>query len=276
MPPRAEAWEEADLLYPDDLVTEDDTPVDSIFSEKQQRLLTGPLEICWPGPGKGRPFVVLANVGLFYSLRKPPLVPDVMLSLDVRLPADLWAKRNRAYFIREYGKPPEIAIEIVSTTKEHEASGKMCDYAHAGVRYYAIFDPEQCLSKKRMLHLYELHGTGYIETARQQFPEIGLGLTVWNGVYTEIENAWLRWCDRNGKLIATGAECMRAEQAEQRAEQENMRAEQAKQRAEQAEQRAEQESMRAEQAKQRAEQAKQRTARLVEKLRKMGIDPDKI
>src|SRR5258707_14676676 len=65
------------------LITEDDTPVDSIFAEKQQRLLTHPLYCSWPGPGEGRPFLALANVGYFYSYRKPSLVPDMMLGLDV-------------------------------------------------------------------------------------------------------------------------------------------------------------------------------------------------
>ena len=51
----------------DDIVTEDDTPVDSLFAEKQQRLLTEPLYTSWPGPGEGRPFLAAANVGVFYS-----------------------------------------------------------------------------------------------------------------------------------------------------------------------------------------------------------------
>ena len=73
----------------DHLITEDDTPVDNIFSEKQQRLLTEPLFSSWEGPGEGRSFLALANVGLFHDVHEPPLVPDVMLSLDVRSPGDL-------------------------------------------------------------------------------------------------------------------------------------------------------------------------------------------
>ena len=71
----------------DQLVTEDDTPVDTIFSEKQMRLLTEPLYSSWQGPGAQRSFVVLANVGVFPSINEPPVVPDVLLSLDVRLRA---------------------------------------------------------------------------------------------------------------------------------------------------------------------------------------------
>ena len=85
------------------LVTEDDTPVDNVFSEKQQRLLTEPLFTSWPGPGEEQPFVAMANVGLFYALRRAPLAPDVLLSLGVRLPADIRLKHNRSYFVWEYG-----------------------------------------------------------------------------------------------------------------------------------------------------------------------------
>jgi hypothetical protein len=59
-----------------DLVTEDDTPVDNILSEKQQRLLTESLYGTWPGPEEcasgHRGFMAMANVGLFYALHEPP------------------------------------------------------------------------------------------------------------------------------------------------------------------------------------------------------------
>jgi len=45
------------------LITEDDTPVDNLPSEKQQRLLTEPLYSAWSGPGAGRTFLAAANVG---------------------------------------------------------------------------------------------------------------------------------------------------------------------------------------------------------------------
>ena len=60
------------------LVTEDDEPVDNIFSEKQQRLLTDSLYSSW----KRRTFLTMANVGLFYAPNKNPLVPDVLVSFS--------------------------------------------------------------------------------------------------------------------------------------------------------------------------------------------------
>src|SRR4051812_3694540 len=88
----------------DHLVTEDDAPLDNIFHEKQQRLLTESLYSSWTGPGAGRPFVAMANVGMFYQIHTPAVVPDLLLSLDVTAPADPWPKYARSYFIWEYGK----------------------------------------------------------------------------------------------------------------------------------------------------------------------------
>src|SRR3954471_24189818 len=90
----------------DDLVTEDDTPVDNLPSEKQQRLLTEPLYSSWSGPGEGVPFLAVANVGLFYQVGGVPLVPDVMLSLDVAPNRDLSLKENRFYIVWVIGKVP--------------------------------------------------------------------------------------------------------------------------------------------------------------------------
>ena len=124
----------------DHLVTEDDTPVDNFFSEKQQRLLTEPLyssRAAWAGSG---PLSQRANVGLFFAVRSPPLVPDVLLSMDVELPADLHPKSHRSYFIWEYGKPPDVVIEVVSNREGGEDTQKLAAYAESRVPYYAIFD----------------------------------------------------------------------------------------------------------------------------------------
>ena len=232
---RLEAWEKelADVRAEveramEDLATEDDTPVDNILSEKQQRLLTEPLYGCWPGPEERAPghrgFMAMANVGLFYALHEPPLVPDMMLALDVPgLGPDLSRKANRSYFVWEQaGKPPAVVIEVVSNREGGEDGEKIRKYAAAGVNYYVIFDPWRQLSQ-RVLRVHQLVGRTYVEQAGGVLTDVGLGLTLWQGDY-EGENAlWLRWTDREGRLIATGAE--RAEQERQKAEQERQRAE---------------------------------------------------
>ncbi len=239
----------------DHLVTEDDTPVDNIFSEKQQRLLVESLYTSWRGADPKRQFLALANVGLFCGINQPPLVPDALLSLEVKLFEDIWTKAHRSYLLWEYGKPPEVVIEIVSNQKGHELDSKLHDYARIGVAYYIVYDPKKHLGEK-LLYLYERRHISYVEISGPRLPEIELGLTLWHGQYEDREDTWLRWCDQQDNLILTGAE--RAEQERQRAEQEYQRAEQEHQRADQESQRAEQERQRAEQERQRAEQERQR------------------
>ncbi len=86
--------QEEESLEPDisHLVTEDDTPVDSPYSEKQMRLLTSTLYTSWKPQ---RDFVAMANVGLFAKAENPAVVPDVMLSLDVALPGRNLPRRLR-------------------------------------------------------------------------------------------------------------------------------------------------------------------------------------
>ncbi|NLF73355.1 MAG: Uma2 family endonuclease [Candidatus Anammoximicrobium sp.] len=200
----------------DHLVTEDDTPVDNLFSEKQQRLLTEPLYASWPGPGQGRSFLAAANVGLFYAVEQSPFVPDVLLSLDVRCSDDLWPKSHRSYFMWEYGKPPDVVIEIVSNRRGGEDSDKLRGYAQIRIPYYAIFDPERMLSDE-ILRACEWHRFQYRPLDDPGLlPGIGLGLRSWHGVFENHDNTWLRWIDAEGKWIATGGE--RAERAEQRAD----------------------------------------------------------
>jgi Uma2 family endonuclease len=206
----------------DALVTEDDTPVDNIFSEKQQRLLVESLYNAWAGPGEDRPFLALANVGLFYAVHQPPLVPDVLVSLDVRVPADIWAQPNRSYLIWEYGKPPDVVVEIVSNQKGEEAERKLRAYAQLGVDYYVIFDPTEQLGAGP-LRVYGQHEGVYVQLVEGKLPTVHLGVVLWQGVYEGLEQTWLRWCDQEGCLILTGAE--RAEHERQRAEHERQRAE---------------------------------------------------
>lgn len=201
------------------IVTEDDTPVDNLLAEKQQRLMTEPLYSSWAGPGDERPFVAAANVGVFSAVHQPPLVPNVFLSLDVETPADLSPKQHRSYFLWEYGKPPDVVIEIASHQQSRATTNRSRDYARIGVSYYVTFDPEQA---EEPLRLYALHTGRYTLIYERWLPEIGLGLTLWHGTFEGIEGRWLRWCDQYGEVIPTGAE--RAEQERLRAEQESARA----------------------------------------------------
>ncbi len=203
--------------YPDldQLVLEDNLPVDSILAEKQQRLLTEPLYASWPGPGEGRPFLALANVGLFSSVGQPPEVPDAMLSLDVQAGEDLAAKENRSYLMWVMDKAPDVVVEIVSDRRGGEDTHKLRRYARLRVLYYVIYDPRNLLGQG-VLRAFGWQRSGYEPIDASRFPEVGLGLILWEGEYEGHRGSWLRWCDQEGRPIPTGKE--RADRAEEQTE----------------------------------------------------------
>lgn len=229
------------------LVTEDETPVDNFQSEKQQRLLVEPLYSSW---SPGVPFIAAANVGLFYALKQDPIVPDMMLSLGLEIPTDWSQKQNRSYFVWEFGKAPEVCIEIVSNregdeltlSRKSQQKGKTATkketYARIGVPYYAVFDSLQQLQKSDEMNGALLRVWALVEGEYEELPSpywlrtVGLGLMLWEGAFEGVTGTWLRWCDRGGQIILTGAEGRELE--------------------------------------------RQRADRLAEQLRAMGINPDEL
>lgn len=207
----------------DKLVTKDDKPADNIYVEKQQRLLTEPLYSSWPGPGEGKPFLALTNVGWFYVYKEPPLVPDVFLSLGVRTHSELRKKEGHSYYQWVMGKSPEVVIEIVSDRTGGEQGHKMHTYALWGATFYVIYDPDDWLEGGVLRAFVLQRGHQYEPVDPKWFPEVGLGLTFWTGVYENAQETWLRWCDQQGRVIPTGKE--RAEEERQRAEEERRQAE---------------------------------------------------
>jgi Uma2 family endonuclease len=236
------------------LVIEDDIPVDNFQSEKQQRLLVEPLYSSGTLP---QPFLAAANVGIFGALTEAGIAPDVFLSLGVQMPEDWSQKANRSYFVWQFGKSPDVVIELVSNRKGNELvaqePGKLSKkdaYARLGIAYYVVFDPLRQIQDQMgwaLLRVFVLTGTRYVEVpAPFWLPEIGLGLTVWQGDFEEKSDQWLRWCDQSGQVIPTGKE--RADQADQRANQ----------------------------ADQRAQDAEAKAQRLATRLQELGIDPDSL
>lgn len=239
------------------LAIEDDTPVDNFQSEVQQRLLVEPL---YSSKALPTPFLAAANVGLFYKLKGDPIVPDVLLSLGVQRAEDFSQRRNRSYFVWEFGKVPEVCIEIVSNQEGDELQlsqksrqkgktiTKKAIYAQIGVRYYVVFDPLQQIQGEAemnwaLLRVWSISPEGYTELTPPQgitdlnqpvwLNSIGLGLILWEGAFEDdVSRLWLRWCDRDGRVIPTGAE--------------------------------------------RADDAESKAQRLADRLRAMGINPDEI
>jgi len=223
-----------------ELVTEDDTPVD-FGCEKQQRFLTSALY----SAKKGEKFLIEANVGIYYQLNKPPVVPDVFLSLDVETPENWWEKSHRCYLTWEFGKVPEVVIEIVSNKVGEELGEKLEIYQRMRVIYYVVYDPGKNLGES-LLHIYELKGREYFKTTETWLEQVNLGLTLWEGEFEGRKDLWLRWCDKEGNILLTGDE------------------------------KAAQESLEKQEQRQRATEAEQRAQLLAEKLREMGVDPDNL
>lgn len=197
------------------LITEDDQPVESWFQERQQRLLPDSLYASWAEAGQTRPFLAAADVGLFYKVSEQAVVPDVMVSLDVTVPEEWWEHHHRSYFIWEFGKAPDIVIEVVSRRGGGEEE-KLSRYALAGVPYAVIYDPLLFLGQ-RALRVYALHAGSYVDVLDPSWLErLEVGLTLWEGNYEGMTARWLRWCDRQGNVLATGLE--RAERERERAE----------------------------------------------------------
>lgn len=227
----------------DDVVIEDDTPVDSIFAAKQQRMLVECLYASWPALGQNRPFLADANVGLFYRVGHPPLVPDAFVSLNVQVPED-WQRQKaaRSYFVWFYGKPPDVVIEIVSNTTGGEADEKLPIYATIGIAHYVIYDPDKHLSNET-LRVFGLRDGQYVPISPQWLSAVSLGVMLWKGTYEGFDSTWLRWCDEAGRPLQTGAE------------------------------RADAERQRADAQQQRADAQQQRAERLAEQLKSLGADP---
>jgi hypothetical protein len=235
---------------------------------------------------------VTANVGLFVAVRQPALAPDVMLSLDVRAPDNLFVRENRSYLLWVIQKVPEVVIELVSDRRGGEDSYKLQQYALAGIQHYVIFDPANHL-EAGVLRAWRLDNTNSLPVSPAYFPMVGLGVTLWQGEFEGHHDTWLRWCDQQGQVIPTGRERAererelaerereRADSAEERAKSEKQRADSAeerveseKQRADSAKERAESEKQRADSAEQRADSAEERADKLAARLRELGIDPE--
>ena len=238
-------------LYPDvdHLVTEDDGPW--IMSSRKSSSGSSPNRSTCHGRDQPKAarlwpwqtWVFFTQYDVRYSARR-------LLSLDVILPADVWPKSARSYFIWEYGKPPDVVIEIVSNREGGEDKEKIVTYAQIGIGHYAIYDPEQWLNEE-VLRVYRLKGHSFERMAKPfWFSDVGLGLGLWDGRYEDLDATWLRWVDSQGVPVPNGRESTEAERR-----------------------RADAERQRAEAERQRAEAERRAADRLSEQLRQLGVQP---
>lgn len=200
-----------------------------------------------------RPILTASDLNLYFDGEHPQWYkrPDWFMVLDK--PATTQQSELRlSYVVWQEVKTPFLVIELLSPGTESEDLGRTLREVNRPptkwqvyeqilrVPYYGIFD--RYINQFRLFCLW---GTTYREIEltdqRAWFPDLELGLGVWAGAYQGVEGLWLRWYDNSG-WIPTLAE------------------------------RAEQEAQRAEQEAQRAEQAESRAARLVARLRELGVE----
>ncbi|TAE74630.1 MAG: Uma2 family endonuclease [Bacteroidetes bacterium] len=267
---------EVEKIDYDLLITENEDPVDNLFSEKQQRLYVDPL---YSSKWTNRDFWAGSNVAIYYAAKTPPIVPDMFLSFDVKIPKNLENKKNKCYFVWLMKKSPELVVEIVSNKEGKEKSSKVDIYAQMGVKYYVIQDSYQELSDEK-LQVFQLVNGKYELYQNHQYnymPEIDLGVMLWTGIFEDAMNQeFARWCEKDGTTISTGKE--RADLEAQRAnklDQEKIIAEQkAKEEAERADleaQRANTEAARANLEAQKTQDALQEIERLKQQLASLGL-----
>ncbi|CBN59261.1 MULTISPECIES: Uma2 family endonuclease [Kamptonema] len=176
-------------------------------------------------------------------------------------------KYRRSYVLWREHLAPLIALEFASGNGEEERDatpllmsdegevqkpGKFWVYEQIiRIPYYGIYEMKN--DKLEVYHLVDFSYQKLEPNARGHYPisplEVELGL--WQGSYQNQTQIWLRWWDSEGNLLLIGDE--RAELEKYRGEQERLRAEE---------------------ERLRAEKAEQKAARLAERLRAMGIDPD--
>jgi len=190
----------------DRLITEDDTPVDNFYCEKQLRLLPGSLQDSWD---RKEPYIAVADVGIYDFNATTPIVPDAFLSLDVQYAPDIWLKKNRCYMMNIFRKPPELVIEVVSNKFGGENTDKVIKYQNMGVKYYVIFDPLAYILPSTFL-AYKMVNGQYVPLTTPDnqvwFRDLNVGLKVVYGEYENMTADWLRWCDANGNILLTGGE----------------------------------------------------------------------
>jgi len=241
-----------------DLVANTTTPIDDFVTAKQKRLLTDSLYTSL----RGQSFLVESNIGILHAYGQPLVVPDLLLSLDVS--DDWWDYQEQPYFLWQFGKPPDVVVEIVSNQTGDELGQKLALYERMRISYYIVFDPKGLLGETP-LHIFELRGKCFFEIAKVSqtgetvwLDQVGLGLQLWDGSIEDREGCWLRWCDQEGHVLPTGYEL---------AQQEYLTRDENEKRADLAE-------SQLRQANQRTERAKKWASRLADQLRSLGVDPD--
>jgi Uma2 family endonuclease len=242
-----------------DLPDEDGVPLETNWHRVQINLLIDVVRYRWRNR---QDFFVGGNMFVYFSLQQARnrdyKGPDFFVVKDV----DGSYARRKWVVWEEAGRYPDVIIELLSPSTAAEDLGpKKHLYATTfHTRNYFCYDPD-----RRQLQGWQLGMQGY-EAApadaqgRVWSAELDAWVGVWEGVYQQQHDVWLRLCAADGVLIPTEAEAEAAAraEAETQADAERQRAEAERQRAETERQRAEAEAAARAEAETQADAERQR------------------
>jgi Uma2 family endonuclease len=225
----------------DELPDSDETPVDNELQELIPGLLKAILLILW---SSRMDWFFGIDMGIYYHLDKPAIVPDAFLSLGVERFYD--EELRPSYVVWDENVMPLFVLEVVSQNYRKEYSTKLEEYQALGVLYYVIYSSRR--RRKPRLEVHKLvNGKYELQSGNPVWmPEIGLGIGCERGNYSGVTREWLYWYDADSKRYLTPEEQVK------------------------------QEAQRAEQLEQRAEQLDRRAQQLAQRLRELGVDPDNL
>jgi Uma2 family endonuclease len=228
------------MLLPhfDELVCEDDIPMETEQHKLQMELLIDSLRLWLDAKPKG---YVGGNMFVHYLTtdgHKAFKGPDVLVVLDV--PKGI----RDSWIVWKEGKGPDVVIELLSqsTAKEDKNSKKLVYQNQLFVKDYFWFDPKKTTDFAGFSLQHGVYQPlPFDHQERLICQTLNLALTRWDGFYKNAETTWLRWETLDGILLPTPEEY---------------------------------EQQRAEQERQRADVEQQRAERLADKLRSLGINPE--
>jgi Uma2 family endonuclease len=245
--------------FPDhtQLPDEDGTYVKNFQEHPQSIILTDSLS---PVLEKLHPegnYAIGQDCGIYWRETDPPqngaVAPDWFYVGNV--PALLDGQIRRSYVLWRELMAPLIALEFASGDGAEERDSTPLSFSNSEtvikpgkfwvyeriirVPYYGIY--EITTGRLSVYHLRDLTYQKIEPNDRGHYPisPLGVELGLWQGSYQNQEQLWLRWWDNEGNLLLTGHE-------------------------------------RADLAEYRADLAEQKAAKLAERLREMGIDPDTV
>ena len=210
-----------DVTLPQNLPSEDNENMDSPWHRSQIDLLINVLETNW----KGRNFYCGGNMFIHFSTEhirnRDFRGPDffVVLDVDHDRPRDYWAVWE------EKGRYPNLIIELLSpTTAREDLTTKKDIYERTfGTGEYFCYDPDgRKLLGWRLKRRYQAIP---FEGERMWSEELEMWIGPWTGNWEGHDMIWLRFFDREGKMLPTGEEKEAARACAAEAEVERLRRE---------------------------------------------------